>query len=343
MNDNFELIKNLQNSAKDILDDLIHDTANVAVLDFPNNTNVGDSLIWLGEMAYLRARGLSPCYVCDAKNYSRSVLQKKISTKNSLILLHGGGNFGTVWPELQSFREQVLKDFPGVRVIQFPQSLHFDNTDRLAETANVIKQHGNFTLLVRDNPSFNLARENFECDVKLCPDMAFFIGQIDSKIVPPFDRFVLSRTDIEKKDNWQLRLGSLVEGKSINVDDWLEPGVAEKIMHRIEWHSLSLRRWLDRDNQFLLMLWNALAKERMARGVALIERGRIVVTDRLHTHILSILLNKPHVLLDNSYGKLGNYFNAWTKNYPLARLVTNVEDAVCSADELDSTLPSVGA
>jgi exopolysaccharide biosynthesis predicted pyruvyltransferase EpsI len=40
------------------------------------------------------------------------------------ILLHGGGNFGDVWPGFQRFREQVIRESPNRRIIQLPQTIH---------------------------------------------------------------------------------------------------------------------------------------------------------------------------------------------------------------------------
>ena len=39
-------------------------------------------------------------------------------------------------------------------------------------------------------------------------------------------------------------------------------------------------------------------------SIALLSAGRVVITDRLHTSILAFLLHKPHVYLDQSYGKI---------------------------------------
>lgn len=42
---------------KGVLDPLIPHSSSIALFDFPNYANVGDSLIWLGEEAYLKDRG----------------------------------------------------------------------------------------------------------------------------------------------------------------------------------------------------------------------------------------------------------------------------------------------
>ena len=334
--DNLNIIQELQRKASSVLASLVPDDVQVVILDYPNNPNVGDNLIWLGEISYLRSRGLQPRYVCDSENYNKSSLVHALGAEKSVILLSGGGNFGTVWPELQDFREKVLMDFRGVPIIQLPQSLHFDDTAKLKRAAEVIRKHGNFTLLTRDKPSFELARLNFDCDVFMCPDMAFFIGPVSLGKSPQYDRFALCRTDREMKSNWHLSLEALAGKLSVNVADWLEPGMVERVLHRIEQHTAPLRRQFDQDNLVLLRLWNILAQARMARGVALLQRGRVVITDRLHAHILSVLLGKPHALIDNSYGKIRNYYHAWTEAYSGSRLVTSVEAALRAADELDT-------
>jgi exopolysaccharide biosynthesis predicted pyruvyltransferase EpsI len=330
-----QLINELQVKARSVLDTLIPAGSSIALLDYPNNYNVGDSLIWLGEIAYLHSRGMSPKYVCDIRNYRPDRLQKALKN-NPVILLQGGGNFGTLWPEIQDFRLKVLRDFPGVPVIQLPQSIYFENERVVNETAQAIRAHGKYTLLVRDQPSHDLAARHFVCPVLLCPDMAFFIGKIKCNTPPQFDRFILSRTDQEKSINWLDILAALDQKATVNISDWLEAGWHERVISRVERHSASLRTLLDPDNRFLLILWNRLANARLKRGEALLQRGHVVISDRLHVHILSILLNKPHVLLDNVYGKLGNLHAAWTTPYRGVQFVQNLAEAFEAARLLDT-------
>jgi pyruvyl transferase EpsO len=55
--------------------------------------------------------------------------------------------------------------------------------------------------------------------------------------------------------------------------------------------------------------------------------GRIVVSDRLHAHILCLLMGIPHVLVDNSYGKVKSFFAAWTKDAPGVRFCRDWSEA----------------
>ena len=73
---NKQFIVNVQTQASVVLDALIPSDAHIILLDYPHHPNVGDSLIWLGEIAYLNNRGLKPSYVCDYQNYNVTTIKK---------------------------------------------------------------------------------------------------------------------------------------------------------------------------------------------------------------------------------------------------------------------------
>ena len=63
-----------------------------------------------------------------------------------------------------------------------------------------------------------------------------------------------------------------------------------------------------------------MARERLGVGVAMLSRGEVVITDRLHAHILCVLLEIPHVVVDTGYGKLTRFIRTWTEAAPVLRL-----------------------
>jgi exopolysaccharide biosynthesis predicted pyruvyltransferase EpsI len=65
----------------------------------------------------------------------------------------------------------------------------------------------------------------------------------------------------------------------------------------------------------------------VSRALTLLSLGRVVVTDRLHAHILCLLLGIPHILLNNLTGKNWNFYNTWTQDSPLCRLAQRPADA----------------
>jgi exopolysaccharide biosynthesis predicted pyruvyltransferase EpsI len=40
------------------------------------------------------------------------------------------------------------------------------------------------------------------------------------------------------------------------------------------------------------------------KSIAMLSSGKVLITDRLHSSILAFLLQKPHVYLDQMYGKI---------------------------------------
>src|SRR3546814_1860808 len=76
------------------------------------------------------------------------------------------------------------------------------------------------------------------------------------------------------------------------------------------------------------------ARARVQRGIAMLSQGRSVITDRLHGHILSTLLDIPHVTLDNSYRKIGNFIDVWTRRVDILRTATSLDEAAAKASVL---------
>jgi exopolysaccharide biosynthesis predicted pyruvyltransferase EpsI len=73
--------------------------------------------------------------------------------------------------------------------------------------------------------------------------------------------------------------------------------------------------------------YQAAARARVLRGRRLLSSGRMVITDRLHAHFLSLLLAIPHAVLDNSYGKLGRFLEAWTGTAAGVHRAASIDDA----------------
>jgi exopolysaccharide biosynthesis predicted pyruvyltransferase EpsI len=298
----------------------------LALVDVPDYTNVGDNAIYLGELGWLQRRhGLVPRYVCTINNFSAEALQQAVP--EGPILIHGGGNFGDIWPYNQQVREEVLMAFPGRRIVQLPQSIHFDNLAAQDRAAEKIAAHGNVLLLVRDHKSFDLARNAFKCDVRLCPDMALALGLLPRPAEARHELLLLLRTDKEKADHNPL---PVLPVEAV-VADWLdEPAYLRERLRRWSVCRAALvapARSFDRNYQ-CERFYRALATHRMARGLRLLASGRMVITDRLHGHILCLLLGIPHIAFDNNYGKVGSFIETWTADCGLVERTGSLAEAL---------------
>lgn len=321
-------LSNLRIQIHSALDGLIPPNSSCVLVDFPNHGNVGDSAIWLGEIAYLKRRNCQIRYACDSENYNEAALQR--ASGKDLILLHGGGNFGDLYPNHQQLKEKVIKRFPKNRIIQLPQSIHFADAANLARTQAILAQHPDFHFVVRDTPSQQFARTHFACQVYLCPDMALMLDLKPLGRRPkPLDAMVLSRTDDEKAT--QLTSNAPHRLKT-DVTDWLDEPVPRQAWlydwahRRLGWGSSKIPPFIL--NRLALLAANGMAKQRLARGLGLLGQGNVVITDRLHAIILSWLGGAPVFYVDNSYNKLSNFVNTWLKDSPGLVRCASFEDAL---------------
>lgn len=312
------LIARMQGMIDDCLRDCLVDDAPLAILDFPDIRNCGDSAIWLGEMAYLASRGKRPAYVSRMRDFSAEALERAVP--EGPIFIHGGGNFGDLWVSHQDFRETVLERFPHRRIIQFPQSIHYRSEERIGQTARAIARHRNFLLLVRDQESKDFAERHFDCEVRLCPDMAFWIGAVEPGAVE-FPVLAMLRADLEKTGEVDR---SAYPG--LPIEDWITES-ARRV--RVSKAAGAASAFLAlKPAEMRLRKLDAAAHNRFRRGIRQISRGRTVVTDRLHVHICSLLIGRPHAVLDNSYGKIGRFMAAFSGGTELAYRASSLDDGL---------------
>lgn len=298
-----------------------------ALLDVPDYGNVGDSAIWAGEIAWLKKNVGAPAgYVCDCHDPLDEVHP---NLGGLTLLLQGGGNFGDLWPANQDFREAIISAHPQNAIIQFPQSLHFGDPAAVQKTARSMRGARNLRLLVRDHESYDLATTHFDCDVALCPDMAFALGPRQRIGTPDLDVLLLLRTD---KESIGLHTETWPSGWV--QDDWLEddPDLYPAVLRETRMSALfslnpaRLSRRARRNHYY-----NQLAERRLHRGIKQLSRARFIITDRLHVHIVSTLLGLPHCFLDNHYGKISRFSAAFSTRWSESYQANTLPEAVACA------------
>lgn len=319
----------IQRETLEVLGTLLRPGEPVALLDFPLHANAGDSLIYAGELAYLRRMGILPRYQANVGRYRPDDL--RVLHPEGPILLHGGGNFGDRWPLFQAFRERVIADFPDRRIIQLPQSIEMSDATAARVTERYCA-HPDLIVLLRDLRSMLLAKALLPgVQTVFCPDLAF-----GYEPAPPRDAKVdvleLRRTDSESAAG-----GPLVDrdaGFSTLTTDWR--------LNRIEtmrWHALKAPGAVARRTRHLATAWyptligpnyERIARVTLAAAERTIGRGRVVVTDRLHGAVLATLLGRPVVARDNANHKLSSIISDYLGRFASVTLAANRADATAS-------------
>ncbi|WP_413405037.1 polysaccharide pyruvyl transferase family protein [Paenibacillus amylolyticus] len=281
-------------------------------LDYPVHSNGGDLLIMKGTEAFFRDN-----HINVLARYS--ILDCPLSLKvpeGITIVLHGGGNFGDLYPAHQKLRERMIAQHPNHRIVILPQTMFYKSDIELKKTAQVFSRHKDVHFFVRDTLSYEIASKEFQqTNVYLSPDMAHQLWPLKSKSQPVAEMLYFFRKDIEKTQN-QVQYES-ISGPKATFKDWetLYNRVDRKIIRMI-----SSRLKSGKGNALARWLWYKYSDRMVHTAVKEFNKYKTVTTSRLHGHILACLLDQPNILLDNSYGKNTNYYTAWTRNNPVGRL-----------------------
>lgn len=303
----------------------------VALVNFPNHGNAGDDALWLGAHAALRRLGCAVVYECTPPSFSHQALAG--AHPEGPVLLNGGGNFGDLFAPQQQLREHLLAELRDRRLIQLPQSIHFRDDRNFERVRRLVAAHGNFTLLLREQPSFEIA-SRFQCPRLLCPDLALSLGALSRPVAAsqPLLWLQRHRGSPEYRDpgpvpaavepvewlaslpddeaSWDDQLSScLALNRQLTAQLAMDPESAET-----QWSTLAAT-------------FKPLATAWMDRGLRLLSRGEVVVTERLHGHLLCVQLGIPHVVLDNAYGKCRATWDTWTSAHPLAHWADSAAEA----------------
>lgn len=281
--------------------------------DLPYHINIGDTLIWQGTLDFLKDK---PYTMLDYGNSVTASLSKL--SEDTIILLHGGGNFGDIYGSSQNFRKDIVNRYPHNKIIVLPQTIYFKDKNIEKKDFLLFALHKNLYLCVRDQTSYDLACQYLEKDkILYLPDMAFCIkdetlikssvtgkkllmSRIDVEAVP-VDQKYIEKVDVQS--DWPTFQKSPIYCNYLKfllaVNRKLSNGRGSKPSLLVKYI-----------NHFAM---NRARKQLIDTGIQFINGFDEVYTTRLHGCILSLLLDKKIILLDNSYGKNRAYYDAWLK------------------------------
>jgi pyruvyl transferase EpsO len=303
---------------------------NCVLLNAPDHVNVGDQLIFQGEIDFLSQRDIIPNYIS-----SLFTLDWRDFSPDTLILLHGGGNFGDVWDEHQDFRLKVIKKYIKNRIFIFPQSVQYNNHNSLLNDAKSFSEHPNLTICARDNYSYELLKQHFNNEILLVPDMAFCSSYMNQRTTGKGGMLLLKRRDREIPTTIPFR-----DYSNFEISDWPTFNFSFKNLafksiekaNRLFSKNIyyKINKGLSGDTTFGTVTYRD-REYLISQGVEFISNFDLVVSTRLHGHILSLLMGIPTIMIDNNYGKNSRFYNTWLQNIPNNSLVS-------SKEELDNVL-----
>lgn len=277
-------IRELKDISKDI----------IVLWGAPEHGNLGDQAILYSEITVLEdaypQKHLLVVPEKKCKEYLYSLIQ--ISKHRKIqVFLHGGGNVGTLYKEQEYIRHIALKHLRNSRIVMFPQSVDYEKHDKFFWAAyKIYNKHPNLTLFARDKMSYEKMLELKKNDVFLCPDIVMSLNIKAGHELPTKDFFCCFRNDKERSNESIIRIKKLI--------DYLG---RDNCTFRDTYGEQYSSSYNQQTNQ-LYQFWKDM------------REYRLVITDRLHGMIFSLINGIPCIALDNSTGKVKSYYETWLKN-----------------------------
>lgn len=293
------------------------------LLDLPYHSNLGDTLIWQGELDFLRQLPYKKLYSTWFQgNLSRA---GEFLRPGTILLFHGGGNFGDVWPVHGQFRRKAIAMFPNQKCIILPQTIYYQDKKNLLEEAAFYAKYPNVTICARDNKSFEILKEYFPNNPSLLvPDMAFCMDMKRYKRTHnPLGAVFIRRTD--KEINNEIDYQHIPE--DADVSDWLFLGNSKEYERQkfiVKWASrFDSRLGTDWKHKWLDLYWHHVLRPlNVKTAIRFLDRYEQIYTTRMHAAILSVILGKEDItLFDNSYGKSSSFLETWLSDVDGLQLI----------------------
>jgi len=248
----------------------------VIFIGSPTYGNLGDQAIALSMINFVKSLNKK---IIDIPDIYWEGLKPRINKniRNTIILV-GGGNMGDTYLNEERLRRDVISTFKESKIIIFPQTMFFSNTEKgnfeLEITKKIYSNHNNLHIFGREEISFLNIKKAFPKNfIYFCPDIVLWNKQ---KKVHKKNIYILKiiRNDIEKIDH----------DKQIKVlESQFNNGL--KILNK------------DTIVNKKVYPWNR--KKEIKALFNFIFKSEYVITDRLHGLIFSYLANKKYYALPN--------------------------------------------
>ncbi|WP_029233693.1 polysaccharide pyruvyl transferase family protein [Butyrivibrio sp. VCB2006] len=285
----------------------------------PRHGNVGDQAITLAEMNFINSRFPKAKWkeIMAYELWRYMDVYKTVISKETVIVVHGGGFLGTIWLNEENLVRLLLQSFPENKVIIMPQTIFYEDSSEgnaeLTISQRIYREHqGEITMFLRDKASYDFACENFDgVDNKYyVPDMVFSLKP-ELKCIRGNAALMCFRSDREKVfDN------SLIDNiKSI---------VSQKGIMQSDTDTVIGKRVYSRDREDVV--------ESKLVEFAI---SRFVITDRLHGMIMCAITGTPCLAVDNLSHKVSGGYD-WIKKLPYIKVADSKCDIGREIDELIS-------
>lgn len=279
----------------------------IFLLGTPIYGNLGDQAIAYAELKFLKDK--FPEYdfveITDGELYKKLSWLKMSIRKDDIIVLIGGGNMGETYIFQEETRQTIINKMKKNKIIIFPQTIDYGSSKYARHVLNksrrIYSKHRKLVIVAREAISYNKMKKIYlGANVILTPDIVLYL-KYAHKEVERQGILLCLRSDIERKmtDSEQTYIKRFVVQKGLSVIE-TDTVVKENI-------SVSERE------KYLFNKWDQF------------EKSKLVITDRLHGMVFSVITETPCIVFKNTNHKIEGVYQ-WIKHLNYIRLVSDIRE-----------------
>lgn len=273
----------------------------------PEHANLGDHAIALAETRLLQKNNIPFLEITGAQLFKLAQYGFLDMLNGFPIFINGGGNLGTLWPDIEEMIRLIIEKNPASPITIFPSTIHYENDEGGKGSFDLSKEiyngHNDLTIYAREQISFDVMKGEYD-DVRLMPDMVL---SLDERRTGERKGCILClRDDVE-------RTLSISQREQVKYQAELLFGVEVKEVSTV------------RDKNI------AVSDREIALQQIFDELGgaELVITDRLHGMIFCAITGTKCVVLDSKSPKLRGCYR-WICNLPYIIFADKVEDVTAA-------------
>ena len=277
------------------------------VLNVASHGNMGDQLI-----AFAMEKFLSDFFPnIRVEFFSTGELEcgvrylKRVVSENDTILIAGGGFLGDIYKDEEKRFHDILDFFSNNRILIFPQTFCFEENSALLQRAELLhKKCCHLTIAAREKKSYLFLKSHFsKARILLVPDITTYLNYSIIKKTRNGRICICSRNDKEKTKQSSEQFSLVVKWADDNgvPIDYLDTQVPYSVNSSIR--NLEIKKM-----------------------VASFSSYELVVTDRLHGMLYSLISGTPVIAIDNNTQKISGSYYDWFVGVPYVSLYKKDDD-----------------
>lgn len=268
--------------------------------------NIGDLAISKAQENFLKDNlkdyEVFPVPISKTRIWLGSI--KKQVTSADIITIIGGGNMGSLYPDIEDLRQLVIQSFPYNKIVCFPQTLDWEESQSshkaLKKLVKIYASHPDIHVFARELITYKKLEDvfNSQKNVKIgfVPDIVMStsakqLGVLNSS--KPTGILTCLRNDKEcalKAKHYAILDSAIGDtGLTLTKTDTHAGGSG---------------------------LSKAECDKLLSNKIQQFAEAQLVITDRLHGMILCILSGTPCLVLPNSNHKIRQTYLNWLKDHP---------------------------